>query len=159
MKKRQNMLDEMQENKLMKIEGAGFWLAFAGLLAAIIIQVLVYPNLRQIAGELTVFFIMSIYLIVLCLKNGLWSRTPPVPTVKGNAISSAVAALAIGMILIARSLLILRNGLSKEFFAVTLFLSMAVVFGGCFATLEVTRVVYRRRRRQLDDGDGKSEEA
>lgn len=157
MKKRQNMLDEMQENKLMKIEGAGFWLAFAGLLAAIIIQVLVYPNLRQIAGELTVFFIMSIYLIVLCLKNGLWSRTP-VPTVKGNAISSAVAALAIGMILIARSQLILRNGLSKEF-AVTLFLSMAVVFGGCFATLEVTRVVYRRRRRQLDDGDGKSEEA
>lgn len=157
MKKRQNMLDEMQENKLMKIEGAGFWLAFAGLLAAIIIQVLVYPNLRQIAGELTVFFIMSIYLIVLCLKNGLWSRTP-VPTVKGNAISSAVAALAIGMILIARSQLILRNGLSKEF-AVTLFLSMAVVFGGCFATLELTRVVYRRRRRQLDDGDGKSEEA
>lgn len=157
MKKRQNMLDEMQENKLMKIEGAGFWLAFAGLLAAIIIQVLAYPNLRQIAGELTVFFIMSIYLIVLCLKNGLWSRTP-VPTVKGNAISSAVAALAIGMILIARSQLILRNGLSKEF-AVTLFLSMAVVFGGCFATLEVTRVVYRRRRRQLDDGDGKSEEA
>lgn len=157
MKKRQNMLDEMQENKLMKIEGAGFWLAFAGLLAAIIIQVLAYPNLRQIAGELTVFFIMSIYLIVLCLKNGLWSRTP-VPTVKGNAISSAVAALAIGMILIARSQLILRNGLSKEF-AVTLFLSMAVVFGGCFATLELTRVVYRRRRRQLDDGDGKSEEA
>lgn len=157
MKKRQNMLDEMQENKLMKIEGAGFWLAFAGLLAAIIVQVLVYPNLRQIAGELTVFFIMSIYLIVLCLKNGLWSRTP-VPTVKGNAISSAVAALAIGIILIARSQLILRNGLSKEF-AVTLFLSMAVVFGGCFATLELTRVVYRRRRRQLDDGDGKSEEA
>lgn len=157
MKKRQNMLDEMQENKLMKIEGAGFWLAFAGLLAAIIIQVLVYPNLRQIAGELTVFFIMSIYLIVLCLKNGLWSRAP-VPTVKGNAISSAVAALAIGMILIARSQLILRNGLSKEF-AVTLFLSMAVVFGGCFATLELTRVVYRRRRRQLDDGNGKSEEA
>lgn len=157
MKKRQNMLDEMQENKLMKIEGAGFWLAFAGLLAAIIIQALVHPNLRQIAGELAVFFIMSIYLIVLCLKNGLWSRTP-VPTVKGNAISSAVAALAIGMILIARSQLILRNGLSKEF-AVTLFLSMAVVFGGCFATLELTRVVYRRRRRQLDDGDGKSEEA
>lgn len=157
MKKRQNMLDEMQENKLMKIEGAGFWLAFAGLLAAIIIQVLVHPDLGQIAGELTVFFIMSVYLIVLCLKNGLWSRTPA-PTVKGSAISSAAAALAIGVILIARSQLILRKGFSKEF-AVTLFLSMAVVFGGCFATLEVTRVVYRRRRRQLDDGDGKSEEA
>lgn len=156
MKKRQNMLDEMQENKLLKIEGAGFWLAFAGLLAAIIIQVLVHPDLRQIAGELAVFFIMSVYLIVLCLKNGLWSRTPA-PTVKGNVISSAAAALAIGIVLIVRSQLILHKGFS-EGFAVVFFLSMAVVFGGCFATLEVTRAIYRRRRSKLDHPNEESEE-
>lgn len=148
MKKRQNTLDEMQENKLLKIEGAGFWLAFAGLLTAIVIQVLVRPDLRQIAGELTVFFVMSIYLIVLCLKNGLWSKTPA-PTGKGNVISSAAAALAVGVIFIVRSQLILRNGFSKEF-AVILLVSMAVVFGGCFATLEVTRAIYWRRRSKLD---------
>lgn len=156
MKKRQNMLDEMQENKLLKIEGAGFWLAFAGLLTTIVVQMLIHPDLRQIAGELTVFFIMSIYLIVLCLKNGLWSRTPA-PTVKGNVISSAAAAFAIGVILIVRSQLILRNGFS-EGFAVLLVLSMAIVFGGCFATLEVTRAIYWRRRSKLDHPNGESEE-
>lgn len=156
MKKRQNMLDEMQENKLREIEGAGFWLAFAGLLTAIVIQVLLHPDLRQIAGELTVFFIMSIYLIALCLKNGLWSKTPA-PTVKGNVISSAVAALAIGAVLIVRSQLILRKGLS-EHFAVLLLLSMAIVFGGCFATLEVARAIYWRRRSKLDQPNGGGEE-
>lgn len=156
MKKRQNMLDEMQENKLLKIEGAGFWLAFAGLLAAIVIQVLVRPDLGQIAGELAVFFIMSIYLLALCLKNGLWSRTPA-PTIRGSVISSAIAALAIGAVLTIRSQLILRNEFSKGF-AVLLLLSMAIVFGGCFATLEVTRAIYRRRRSELDQPGGERDE-
>lgn len=154
MKKEQNMLDEMQENKLRTIESVGFWLAFAGLLAAIIIQVLVHPDLRQITGELVVFFVMSVYLIALCLKNGLWSRTPA-PTVKGNIISSVIAALAIGVILTARSQLILRKGFSTGF-AALLFLSMAIVFAGCFATLEVTRAVYQKRRGKLDDIDEES---
>lgn len=157
MKKRQNTLDEMQENKLLKIEGAGFWLAFAGLLIAIIIQALVRPDLRQIAGELTVFFIMSIYLIVLCLKNGLWSRTPA-PTVRSSVVSSVIASLAIGVILTVRSQLILHNGFS-EGFAVLLLLSMALVFGGCFATLEVTRAIYWRRRSKLDHPSGESGES
>lgn len=154
--KKKNILDEMQENKLLKIEGMGFWLAFAGLLAIIIIQVLVHPDLRQITGELVVLFAMSIYLIVLCLKNGLWSRTPA-PTVKGNAISSTAASLAFGVILIVRSQLILHHEFSREF-AVVLFGSMAVVFGGCFATLEVTRAIYRHRRSKLDHPDGEGEE-
>lgn len=154
--KKKNILDEMQENKLLKIEGVGFWLAFAGLLAAIVIQVLVFSDLKQVAGELTVFFVMSIYLLVLCLKNGLWSGTPA-PTVKGSVISSAAAALAIGAIFIVRSQLILRNGVSKEF-ATVLFVSMAIVFGGCFATLEITRTIYRRRRSKLDHPSGESEE-
>lgn len=103
MKKYQNMLDEMQENKLMKIEDTGFWLAFTGLLAAILIQMLFHPDVRQVVGELAVFFAMSFYLMVLCLKNGLWSRTPA-PTLKGSLLSSTAAALAIGLFLIARFL-------------------------------------------------------
>lgn len=154
MKKKPNILDEMQENKLLKIEGAGFWLAFAGLLAAIVVQVLVRPDLRQIAGELAIFFIMSIYLIVMCLKNGLWSKAPA-PSIKGSVISSVIASVAIGAILIVRSQLILRRGFSEQF-AVLLLLSMAIVFGGCFATLEVMRAVYWRRRGKLDDVGGEN---
>lgn len=149
---KKNILDEMQENKLKTIESMGFWLAFAGLLAAIIIQVLIRPDLKQITGELVVFFAMSAYLVVFCLKNGLWSRTPA-PTVKGNVVSSAVAALALGAVLTARSQLILHKGFSVEF-AALLLLAMGIAFAGCFATLEVTRALYRRRRRELDHTDG-----
>lgn len=155
MKNRKNTLDEMQENKLAKIEAAGFWLAFWGLLAAMVVQVLIRPDLKGIAGELAVFFLMSAYLIVLCLKNGLWSRTPA-PTVKGNAISSALAALSIGAVLLVRTQLILHSGFSAGFAAVLL-LSMAVVFAGCFAALEITRAIYRHRRGRLDGADGESE--
>ena len=36
--KRRNNLDEMQEQKLLHIESRGYWLAFWGLAAALIIQ-------------------------------------------------------------------------------------------------------------------------
>lgn len=155
MKMKQNILDEMQERKLTKIEGTGFWLVFWGLLTAIIIQVLIHPDLKQIAGELAIFFAMSIYLVILCLKNGLWSKTPA-PTTMGNLISSVLAALALGAVMVLRSL-ISNKGFSSGF-AGTLLLFAAVVFGGCFATLEVMRAVYQRRRRRLD-GEAGDEEA
>ncbi len=41
MKKRKNNLDERQEQRLLQIESSGFWLAFWGLLAAIVIQLFV----------------------------------------------------------------------------------------------------------------------
>lgn len=146
--KKQNVLDEMQEKQLAKIESTGFWLAFWGLLAAVVFQVLVKPDLKQIVGELAVFFLMSAYLIIFSLKNGLWAKTP-VPTSKGNMVSSIIAALAFGSILLVRSQLILRRGFSAGF-AATLFLSVVLVFAGCFVTLEIVRTIYQRRRGKLD---------
>lgn len=115
---------------------------------------MIRPNLKEVTGELTVFFLMSVYLIILCLKNGLWSRTP-VPTVKGNVISSALAALIIGAILLVRTQLILHNGFSAGLAAI-LVLSMAAVLGGCFGSLEIALWIYRRRG-QLDGPDRESE--
>ena len=37
MKKKKINLDDMQENKLVKMEQNGYWLVFCGLLAAILI--------------------------------------------------------------------------------------------------------------------------
>lgn len=146
--KKRNMLDEMQEKQLVKIESSGFWLAFWGLLAAVVFQVLVKPDLKQVVGELAVFFLMSVYLIIFSLRNGLWGKTPA-PTTKGSMVSSIIAALAYGSILFTRSQLILRRGFSAGFAAILL-LSMALVFAGCFATLEIVRTIYRRRRGKLD---------
>lgn len=146
--KKQNVLDEMQEKQLAKIESTGFWLAFWALLTAVVFQVLVKPDLKQVAGELAVFFLMSAYLIIFSLKNGLWAKTP-VPTNKGSMVSSIIAALAFGSILLIRSQLILRRGFSAGFAAILL-LSMVLVFAGCFATLEIVRTIYQWRRGKLD---------
>lgn len=146
--KKQNVLDEMQEKQLAKIESTGFWLAFWGLLAAVVFQVLVKPDLKQVVGELAIFFLMSTYLIVFSLRNGLWAKTPA-PTSKGSMVSSFIAAIALGSILLIRSQLILRRGFSAGFAAILL-LSMVLVFAGCFATLELVRTIYQRRRGKLD---------
>lgn len=147
MNKGKHILDEMQENKLKRIEGTGFWVAFGGLLAAIILQVLIHPDLKQIAGELAVFFAMSLYLVILCLRNGLWSGVPA-PTVMGNLASSGLAALALGAVMGLRAL-ISHKGFSAGAVG-ALVLLMVLAFAGCFATLEVMRAVYRRRRSKLD---------
>lgn len=153
---KRNVLDEMQEKQMAKIESTGFWLAFWGLLAAVILQVLIKPDLGMVAGEMAVFFVMCAYLIIFSLRNGLWARIPA-PTIKGNVLSSMIAALAFGGVLLIRAHLILRRSFSAGF-AAALFLSMALVFAGCFSLLEVTRTIYQRRRRKLDCTGEESEE-
>ena len=75
---KKNNLDEMQEQKLLKIEHYGFWLAFWGLAAVIIMQVIMTKDVSNIstklAGETLVFLLISIYTLVACLVNGIWDR-------------------------------------------------------------------------------------
>ena len=61
-KKMTNKLDEMQEQKMLRIESNGCWIAFWGLLAVLFIQVIVYgyegygdDSWRYMAGEWIVF--------------------------------------------------------------------------------------------------------
>lgn len=154
--KKRNVLDEMQEKQMAKIESIGFWLAFWGLLAAIVIQLLIKPDLKWVAGEMAVFFLMSAYLTILSLRNGLWANTPA-PTTRGSMLSSMVAAIAFGGILFIRVQMILRRGFSAGF-VVTLLLSMALIFAGCFTLLEVIRTIYQRKRRKLDSAEEEGDE-
>lgn len=70
---KKNVLDEMQEQTLRKIEGRGFWLMWGGLLAAWIVQTM-FGAADKAAGEWVVFMIGCIYMCVACLRNGLWDR-------------------------------------------------------------------------------------
>ena len=84
-----NRLDEMQEQKLLKIEHVGVWIAFWGLFAAIVIQMITggAGALLQIAGEITVFMLLAFYLLVACIKNGIWDRKL-VPSLKTHLLIS-----------------------------------------------------------------------
>lgn len=58
----------------------------------------VFGAVDKAAGEWVVFMIGCIYMVVACLRNGLWERhfsdTPP-----ANAVYSLVAAVAVTLII------------------------------------------------------------
>lgn len=74
-KQSKNNLGEMQDSKLLKIEETGLWLSFWGLMAAVIIQFVIGTTLKEIAGEIFVLAIQSIYIAFSTVRNGLWARS------------------------------------------------------------------------------------
>lgn len=102
MKKRKSNLDEMQEQKLLKIEHNGCWIAFWGLLIVILAQVAFTPTgqyanlLRILAGEWIVFIALSFYMLFACVKNGIWDRRLH-PDRKTNLLCALLAAVAVAV--------------------------------------------------------------
>ena len=90
---KKNQLDEMQEQTMRKIESHGFWLLWGSLLAAWIVQMM-FGAADKAAGEWVVFMIGCIYMVVACLRNGLWDRHLS-DTAPDNAVYSLVAAVAV----------------------------------------------------------------
>ena len=68
---KKNVLDEMQEQTMSKIERRGFWLMWGGLLAAMVIQLLT-GNAEKATGEWVVFMAGCGYTCAECVRNGLW---------------------------------------------------------------------------------------
>ena len=93
--KKNNNLDEMQEQELLKIEHNGCWMAFWMLLISMMIQVIFYGFERYevIAGEWVVFMILSLYLAIACSRKGIWDRHLKM-NFKTNVIISVIAGLA-----------------------------------------------------------------
>lgn len=141
-----NNLDEMQEQKLLKIEHNGFWIAFWGLAAAVVLQALVggYPD--HIMGEVAVLLIISLYMLFGCLKNGIWDRRLK-PNLKTNLLLSLAAGLFIGIFFW------LRLG---KWLVNPLHLLTASAIAGIFTffltlgALTLCSAIYKKRRSRLD---------
>ena len=146
-------LDEMQNQKLLKLEEYGFWIVFWALLLSIVVQLTAGLGIKEVIGEIIVFLMGSVYLAITTLKNGLWTRST-VPSRKGNALVSMIPAAVIGALNIFRMIQI--NGVSANALFVTVGI-MAAAYAGCFAILEVFRASSQKRRNELDD-IGESEE-
>ncbi len=149
--KTKSNLDEMQRGKLLKIEEIGVWLAFWGLLAAVIVQLLLKADLTQVIGEICVFALVSVYLCVASIKNGLWTASIAASR-KTNALFSIVPAAAIGLVSAVKAFVISGNPLQAALF-IQLVVSMAVVYVACFAALEALRLCHDKKRRELDGGE------
>ena len=138
-------LDEMQEQALLKIEHNGCWLAFWGLLAAIALQMVMRVPGRQMLGEWIVFMALSLYIVIACLRKGIWDRYLKANW-KTNLIVSLLAAVATGI------LVTLSNPYLSEplDYVLVAGLTGGFTFVLCFAALSVCAKLYRNRRNKLD---------
>lgn len=92
-KPRKNLLDEMQEQKMLRIEHNGFWIAFIGLCVVIVTQLFVLRDVAMVAGEVAMLAVLAGYMEVACIRNGIWDRK-----LKANAKTNFWVSLVGGMV-------------------------------------------------------------
>ena len=97
---KKNNLDERQEQIMLKIEHNGFWIAFWMLLAAMLGQQIFFgPDIKVIGGECLILLVISLYVVIACLRNGIWDRRLNA-NMKTNIIASLIAGLVVGLVMI-----------------------------------------------------------
>ena len=147
---KRNYLDEMQEQKLLKIESHGVWIAFSLLVISMLVQI-AYANYTKteahVAGEMITFFILDIYILFSCIKNGIWARSIKASN-KTNAIGALIAGLIVGLL----NAFTLPLETEQEIVATFI---MSALFTGIltYILLEICMSITNKRRNKLDEND------
>lgn len=136
---RHSQLDEMQEQKLCKLESRGFWLLWWGLLAAIIVQSLAGQTTQAPTGEWVLFMLASLYMLVECIRNGIWDRHIK-PTSGANLVCSVIAGFGV----------FIYRFFASEYWPGALYTAIFTALL-CFAVLEGTAWLYKNRHKQLEN--------
>ena len=154
---KKNNLDEMQEQKLLKLESRGFWLIWWGLLAAMAVQLLVYGveayHLLLLLGEWAVFMLSSVYVTAACIKQGLWDRKLK-PNFRTNLLLSLLAAVVTGGFMGVYSY---RSFGAAEAAWWTVAMVGGCTFVLCLLALSLSAAACKKRRQKLDEGEGSEE--
>ena len=154
MKKKSN-LDEMQEQKLLKIEHNGCWIAFWGLAVAMVIQMILGDNsVKQIIGESCVLMIMSLYIVVACIKNGIWARNLKANK-KTNIMESLIAGAVLGLIFFVTSYINYHKLAGSIATFICTMISTTII---CFIALTFSSSLYKRQKHKIEDEPDEDEE-
>ena len=87
---KKNQLDEMQEQTMLSIEARGFWLLWAGLLLAILVQLILGTPISQWVGEFVVFMAGCIYTMIECISFRFFGIVSPHSMIwRGKLVPSA----------------------------------------------------------------------
>lgn len=155
-KKNKNNLDEMQEKKLLQIEHNAFWIAFWGLLAAVYIQIAIgNSGIESLGGEIVMILVLSVYLVVSCVKNGIWDRKLK-PNFKTNIVLSVITGLVVGVFwffLTYHKYHKIVGSLATGVFMFALICVLTIL------VLSVMTAAYQQRKKKLEDeSDDENEE-
>ena len=139
-------LDEMQELELLKIEHNAYWFCFVGLLAAIAVQTILLDDWRIVAGEWIVFMLVNFYVLVSCMRAGIWDRR-----LKADAKTNLLVSLLTGAVMGAIwFLVILRRGASSRIALLGAVFVLVLVAVLCFVALQLSARAVRKRQEALD---------
>lgn len=149
-------LDEMQEAKLLEIEHNGCWLAFWGLVIAMIVQLFTTDAAdlpRTLAGECILFMALAVYLGEACLRNGIWDRRLKADR-KTNLIASLVAAAAAGLV---SGAVVLARYHSVSGAVASFVICFVAVSAACYLLLSLSARSYKKTLAKLEDESGEEE--
>lgn len=141
-------LDEMQEQNLLKLEAQVCWMAYWLLLAAILVQLIFTDSVKAVLGELVVLLIMCAYLVIGCLRMGIWDRRWKANR-KTSLIASLITGSIVGLVSVTRSIhLYGYYGIwSSALIFLLPFVFTAVLTYGC---MSLSAAVYRKRKEKLE---------
>lgn len=146
-RKMKSNLDERQELKLLKIEHNGCWIAFWGLLIVMAIQMIVgNDSIKNLAGEWAVFMSLAFYLLVACIRNGIWDRRLK-PNFKTNVIVSSIAAVFIWFSVSYRNYHKLIGSIAT---GIIMFVQVEIL---CLLALMISSKIYKRRVQKLEEDE------
>ncbi|MDO4974013.1 MAG: hypothetical protein Q4E38_07380 [Eubacteriales bacterium] len=139
-------LDEMQEQQLLKIEHNGYWFCFTGLLVAIAVQTILSDDWKTVAGEWVVFMLANLYVMIGCMRAGIWDRR-----LRADARTNLVISLVAGLVMATIWFFVIerRSGnvrISLGGAAIT-FVLVAVL---CFAALQLSAAAMKKRQAKLN---------
>lgn len=147
---KRNYLDEMQEQKLLKIESHGVWIAFSLLVISMFVQ-MAYANYTKtephILGEVITFFALDIYMLFSCIKNGIWSRSIKASK-KTNAIGALIAGIIVGLLNTFTFQHETEQAMVVSFIMSTLFTGILT-----YILLQICMSMTNKRRNKLDESD------
>lgn len=146
MKMRKNNLDEQQERRLLEIESRGYWLAFWGLLAALLAQMLIYRDTKPVFGEWIVFIVLSLYLGVSCIRAGIWDRHLDM-TRRTCLIASLIAAVIAAVFMSSFTFLRFHKPVGSLYAGGTTGL---IAFVGCYIALILAARATKKRQDKLN---------
>ena len=154
-KNKKNLLDEMQEQKLLRIEKNTCWFAFWALLVAMAVQIIVFKEdaVAHMAGEWIVLMSMCLYLCVACMKAGIWDRRLK-PDAKTNAIISIIAGVITTAINAVTFWVNLEGSEDRvRVVIIAIIIMFFVVTGICYLALSLAAKSYKKRLKELEEAE------
>lgn len=150
-------LDERQTQQMYQIEHRGFWFAYFGILALLLVEILTNSPALPIGCTTALLLALSIYTEFCCIRRGLWDWRLK-PNAKNNALMSMIGAICVFVFTL---LMYTKQGYfvhNPKILCLCALIAGFFTFLLTFFLLSVTARVCRKRGEQLEEACEEDEE-